>query len=263
MKPPIFDSNWNSEVNLLHEHDLREIWDRSIAPHIWNQYHNQLQIYLKIASKKPNSRVLDLGCAQATLALLLAESGHRVTAVDLRNEFLEYAKSRYESGDIEFVQGNALEFSSGVQFDLVFANQIIEHTIYPEQLMAVARDALKPGGTMIVTTPNHAYLKNKLPSFSELTDRDELAHKQFTADGDGHFFAYTKTELTNICLETGFISPEVKFFESPFISGHMKIRHLHGFTSPNVWRILDGATLSIPVVKEAMAHQLLLAAMKP
>jgi serine/threonine-protein kinase len=32
----------------LYRHDLREMWDRTIAPQVWNQYHNQLGIYVAL-----------------------------------------------------------------------------------------------------------------------------------------------------------------------------------------------------------------------
>ncbi|MBK8742599.1 MAG: hypothetical protein IPM02_25300 [Betaproteobacteria bacterium] len=49
MKPPIYNADWPAEVQALYRHDMQEIWDPTIAPQIWNQYHNQLHIYMAIA----------------------------------------------------------------------------------------------------------------------------------------------------------------------------------------------------------------------
>ena len=49
MKPPVFNANWSGETKALYHHDIQEIWDASINKHIWNQYHNQLQLYLEFA----------------------------------------------------------------------------------------------------------------------------------------------------------------------------------------------------------------------
>src|SRR6187397_3065764 len=102
MKPPVFDPTWPSDVQALYRHDVQEMWDRSIAPQIWNQYQNQLSIYCGLADGSGPLDVLDVGCAQGTLALLLAERGHRVCAMDIRQQFLDYAASRHESGAIRF-----------------------------------------------------------------------------------------------------------------------------------------------------------------
>ena len=157
------------------------------------------------------------------MALLLAERGHDVVALDLRPGFLEYAKSRYTHGRIRFVAGNALECELDERFDLVFANQIIEHVVYPEQLIRILKGLLNSNGTLVVTTPNWHYLRNNLPSFKELGDASKYEHLQFTADGDGHFFAYNSTELEHIFANAGFKSVESHLFEVTIHFGTFEI----------------------------------------
>lgn len=246
----------------LYRHDMSEMWDRSIAPHIWNQYHNQLSHYLAIAVDAP-LKVLDVGCAQGTLALLLAERGHDVTALDLRPEFLDYAKSRHTHGKVRFVQLNALEEELPGDFDLVFANQLIEHVVYPGRLVSRLKDAVRPGGRVVVTTPNFQYARNALPSFRELGDPAQWEHLQFTADGDGHFFAYRAEELVAVFDDCGLGDIQARFFESPWISGHVRVRHLHGWMPARILRFLDRVTLAFPWLGKRMAHQLLVTGVKP
>ena len=265
MKPPIFDERWSEEIKELYRHDMQEMWDPSINPHIWNQYHNQLDLYLGLAGStgaESPKKILDVGCAQGTLALLLAERGHDVVALDLRPGFLEYAKSRYTHGRIRFVAGNALECELDERFDLVFANQIIEHLVYPEQLIRILKGFLTPNGTLVVTTPNWHYLRNNLPSFKELGDASNYEHLQFTADGDGHFFAYNSSELEHIFANVGFRSVESHLFESPFISGHLKLRHFHQFVPLDLLRALDRTVLASPLARY-LAHQIMIVAKQP
>jgi SAM-dependent methyltransferase len=243
-------------VQALYRHDLQEIWDRSIAPQIWNQYHNQLDQYLGIAGDRPLD-ILDVGCAQGTLALLLAERGHRVTAVDLRPEFLDYARSRQTHGIVTFMQANVLEDEIPGRYDIVFANQLIEHLVYPAQFLARLRKNLRAGGLLVVTTPNGDYLRNQLPSFSELGDPRQWEHLQFTADGDGHFYAYVAEELVALFGAAGFSQVQARFFESPMISGHMKIRHIHGIVPAQLLRGADRLLLALPWLARRLAHQLM------
>ena len=256
MKPPVPRSDWSAELQALYRHDLQEIWDRSIAPHVWNQYHNQLDQYLGIAGHRALD-ILDVGCAQGTLALLLAERGHRVTAVDLRPEFLEYAQSRHTHGEVRFLQANALEEEIPGRYDLVFANQLIEHLVYPERFLTRLRRNLRAGGRLVVTTPNGDYVRNHLPSFRQLGDPKKWEHLQFTADGDGHFYAYLADELVEICRTIGLDQVQARFFESPMISGHMKVRHVHRFAPVGVLSGLDRLVLALPWVGRKSAHQLM------
>lgn len=263
MKPPVFDSAWPADVQALYDHDMREIWDRSIAPHVWNQYHNQLDIYCGLAGGRKGLDILDVGCAQGTLALLLAEQGHNVCAMDIRQQFLDYAALRHEHGNIRFVCGNVMENAPGGRFELIFANQIVEHLVYPVALVRRLAAWLKPGGRLVVTTPNADYVKNSLPSFGEIGDPGQHAHLQFSADADGHFFAYRAEELAAIFSAAGLQRIRVQLFETPWIAGHMKIRYLHHGLPVSLLRWLDRLTLRLPAFGQRLAHQLMAIGERP
>ena len=178
MKRPEQQSDWSAEVERLYHHDMQEIWNSKLAPQMWNQYHNQLRLYQAMVTDLKPATILDVGCAQGTLALKLAEAGYQVVANDLRPEFLEYAKSRYEHGDIEFIAGNVFELNLNRRFDLVFANQIIEHLVYPVEFLRQLSGLLNPAGHIIVTTPNHAYFKNDLPTYIGIGDPAQYVDRQ-------------------------------------------------------------------------------------
>lgn len=257
MKPPVRDPAWSDEVVEIWRNDMREIWDPRIERHSYHCYHNQLDLYLDLADRYAAQSVLDVGCAQGTLALMLAERGRKVTAIDLRPSFLEYARSRWERGDVRFLAANIFDRPDLGTFDLVFANQIIEHVVYPAELLRILARYLAPGGVLVITTPNHDYVRSGLPSFRELGDPAAHEHRQFTAGGEGHFFAYTVEELREAASAAGLGVAETRFFESPWISGHMRVRHLHGLMPLAALRALDRATLL--VAGRRLAHQLMMA----
>ena len=255
MKHPIYDSEWSDEVKAVYEHDMDELWDPSRAPHLFNSYHAELERYLQIAGDQP-LRILDVGCAQGTLALLLAEAGHHVTAIDLRQEFLDYAQSRYEAGDIQFLQGNALELQLEGAFDLIFANQILEHLVHPVELISGLADRLTPDGRIVATTPNGGYFKSRLPLFHQLGDVSHYEEQQFFPDGDGHFFAYSLEELRSVFSQAGLDEVCITPYASPWITGHVKVRHLHGWIPVRGLKAMDRAILGIPFLRRILAYQL-------
>jgi SAM-dependent methyltransferase len=256
MKYPVYDPNWPDDVKAIYKHDMEEIWDKALAPHLWNQYHNQLNIYMSLVGKS-RADILDVGCAQGTLALLLAEQGHNVTAVDIRASFLDYAHTRYAHGHIRYIAANIMTDIIPGRYDIIFANQIIEHLVYPDVLVTQLKRILKPGGRLIISTPNADYIKCTLPSYAELGDPLSWEHLQNSADGDGHFYAYKPDELRDIFHRAGFADVAVKCFDTPFISGHMKVRYFHRLVPYSVLVFLDRLVLSMPLVRVIFAYQIL------
>jgi 2-polyprenyl-3-methyl-5-hydroxy-6-metoxy-1,4-benzoquinol methylase len=255
MKPPVRDPNWSEEVLEIWRNDLREIWDPSIERHSFHCYHNQLDVYLALAEQYGTQSVLDVGCAQGTLALTLAERGKRVTAIDIRPAFLDYARSRWERGDITFLPANIFDAPPLGTFDLVFANQIIEHVVYPAELLRTLAQYVRPGGTLVVATPNHDYFRNDLPTYRELGDPRQHEHRQFSAGGGDHFFAYTEEELRDAARDAELTVVEARYFETPWISGHFLFRYLHRVLPVRVLRAMD--RLALKVARRTLAHQLL------
>jgi SAM-dependent methyltransferase len=261
VKRPVFDPAWPEEIQEIYRNDMREIWDRDIERHSFHSYQNQLRLYLEIAERYRAQSVLDVGCAQGTLALILAERGKRVTAVDIRQSFLDYARTRYESGDIELLAANVFNHPPLGTFDLVFGNQIIEHLVYPAEFLRVLASYAKPGGVLVVSTPNHDYFKSRLPSYTELGDPLQHAHRQFSAGGGDHFFAYTEEELRKSAKEAGLEVMEFVYFETPWISGHLLFRFLHRIVPLPILKLMDRAALR--VAPRTLAHQLCLVARRP
>ena len=245
MIPPIYNPDWPEDVQALYRHDMQEMWDPRISPHIWIMYHDELQRYLHAAGMAPKT-VLDVGCAQGTLALRLAEEGHDVCAMDIRPQFLEYARSRYECGNIEFIAANSMDHTWDRRFDLIFANQILEHLVHPGRFVRKLASWLEPGGRLICTTPNARYVMSHLPTFTALGDPTDYESRQFTADGNGHFFAYTRGELLTVFTGAGLGRVRVYPYDTPWITGHMKMRFLQGAFPHVALRWLDRATLSLP-----------------
>jgi SAM-dependent methyltransferase len=184
-----------------------------------------------------------------------------VTAVDIRPLFLSYARSRHEKGNIRFVEANVMDKPPLGEFDLVFANQIIEHLVYPVDFIRALKGYLGPGGVLVLTTPNQQYVRCGLPRYGDLGDPAQYESKQFSAGGGDHFFAYTAEELQGFLADAGLQVEDSFFFESPWISGHMKFRYLQRVLPAAVLGIADRITLA--TAGRRLAHQLCVVGARP
>jgi len=128
--------------------------------------------------------------------------------------------------------------------------------VYPQKMIQSLSAMLKPNGKLVIATPNHSYAISKHPSFKELGDPKDWEHLQFSSDGDGHFFAYTQEELSELFRNSGLQNIVSNVFETPFISGHMKVRFLHSLLPYKLLKGLDRLLLSIPILQRYVSHQL-------
>lgn len=150
MRRPRFDEVCNDEQRFLYFNDRAEVWEPNLKPARYRWYWTRLNATLcAVRDFASGRRVLDLGCAQANLAVLLAEEEFRVTAVDLNSEFLRYARLKVEDGYIRFVAANACVPPFKPVFDVVVLGELLEHCAYPGNILKNAASLLKAGGRML------------------------------------------------------------------------------------------------------------------
>jgi 2-polyprenyl-6-hydroxyphenyl methylase/3-demethylubiquinone-9 3-methyltransferase len=166
--------------------------------------------------------VLEVGCSQANAGLLLAEAGLSVLAIDLLPEALTYARAKYTRGTFRAVAGSAeaLPVTDGY-FDCVILGELLEHCADPPQIVAQAARALRPGGFLLVTTPNGRYRSAGLPLYQSGAADEQLRARQFGAEGADHLFAFTGESLQNLLREAGLRPVQLSYLGSALFSNRL------------------------------------------
>lgn len=113
------------------------LWELHMAAYRW------------AAQFAAGARVLDFGCGTGYGAAFLADTASHVTGYDIDEAAIAYAREHYGREGVEFTTGPP-ESSS---YDLVLSFQVIEH-VDPDAYLADALRALRPGGRLLLTTPN-------------------------------------------------------------------------------------------------------------
>jgi SAM-dependent methyltransferase len=195
----------NPEEERLRAFDLRELDAEDPRSHFALKYRARLDAVLDATRTyvPPGGLILEVGCAQANASLLLAEMGFTTIALDLRPESLSYARRKHVAGAFHPVCANAEHppFRPRV-FDAVILGELLEHCARPHEILRFLSDALRPGGHMIITTPNgqrwgcheHAYDP----------DRSEgLQDHEFGPGGEDHLFAFSTGQLLDVVRTAG------------------------------------------------------------
>jgi 2-polyprenyl-6-hydroxyphenyl methylase/3-demethylubiquinone-9 3-methyltransferase len=240
--------HWPDSWKRSYEYDLQEIYGQRSDLGYCYAYDNRRRhaIALLTTVLTPSARILDIGAAQGNFSLQLAEMGFDVTWNDLRGELADYVRLKQERGTLHFAAGNAFELEFPQPFDAVLITEIIEHVAHPDQFLASVGRLLRPGGYIVMTTPNGAYFRNRLPRFSDCPDPSVYESVQFKPDADGHIFLLHVDEVARLAASAGLRVDALELFTNSLTNGHVKLRRLLPILPRTLVEELEGLTQRLP-----------------
>jgi len=248
MKRIELDPSWPQSWKESYSYDQSEIYGRISHRGYAYAYENRHRETLRLLTEvlTPGARVLDIAAAQGNFSLALAELGFEVTWNDLRTELADYVRLKYERGKIEYAAGNAFELRFPSLFDAVLITEVIEHVAHPDEFLAKAASLVRPGGYIVMTTPNGGYFKNRLPKFSECADPSIFETVQFKPDSDGHIFLLHVDEIEPLARRADLTVEKIVLFTNPLTAGHVKTEHLLKVLPRPLVRVAEKASLALP-----------------
>ena len=120
---------------------------------------------LFLAHIAAGARVLDAGCGRSLFTEIGREWPFTIVAADVDHDLLKSRRDEHPEVRWAVAEAHPLPFRDAA-FDALFAGELIEHLADPAAGLAEFRRVLRPGGTLILTTPNRLRLAN-------LADRSE------------------------------------------------------------------------------------------
>jgi 2-polyprenyl-6-hydroxyphenyl methylase/3-demethylubiquinone-9 3-methyltransferase len=221
------EPHWPDSWKKSYEYDLQEVYGCLSNRGYVYAYNNRRRHAFALLSEAltPPARILDIGAAQGNFSLQLAEMGYEVTWNDLRGELVDYVRLKHERGTLHFSVGNAFELHFPRPFDAVLITEIIEHVAHPDDFLGKAAELLRPGGFVVMTTPNGGYFRNSLPRFSDCPNPGVYEAAQFKPDADGHIFLLHLDEVYRLASRPGLRVDKLELFTNSLTNGHMKLRH--------------------------------------
>src|ERR1700754_4324500 len=110
-------------------------------------------VYQRLARPCADREVLEAGCGEGYGADLIAGVARRVIALDYDEATVAHVRARYPR--VEVIHGNLAELPlPDASVDVVVNFQVIEHLWDQPQFVAECRRVLRPGGLLMMSTPN-------------------------------------------------------------------------------------------------------------
>lgn len=123
--------------------------DRIIEDHI--------ERYNFVIKYTQNKSVLDISCGEGYGSAMMATSAKSVVGVDLLKDVVNEASKKYaEHKNLSFIQSDCVDYlkNNTFQYDVIISFETIEHINNYVEFLKYAKKRLKPGGIMVISTPN-------------------------------------------------------------------------------------------------------------
>ncbi len=151
--------------------------------------------------------VIDVGCGSGAFTLGAARRGYRAVGLswDERNQAIAMSRARIlRLSDVTFPICDVRclsEYSElKCRFDVAICTEHIEHVIDDKKLLIDIYACLKPGGRLLLTTPNffyHPMARSERGPFHEIEDGAHVRR------------GYSASMLMELCREAGFFVEEI------------------------------------------------------
>ena len=152
-------------------------------------------------------RVLDVGCGNGYWTNRVRELGAgEAMGIDGSTQGIQIARETYQGIRFEqmLLTDTLLADLGCAPFDAIISVEVIEHIFDPRGFVKSCDLALRPGGTVVLSTPYHGYLKNLALSVANKWD----FHHNPLWDG-GHVKFWSRNTLSTLLSEMGFV--DIKF----------------------------------------------------
>ena len=151
-------------------------------------------------------KLLDVGCGAGAFLNRMQRLGWEVSGVEADTKAARIAQSVLKSNDIHVGQVEDSGFKEK-SFDVITMSHVIEHLLEPIKTLTACHRILKPGGLLVITTPNSNSLGRR--RFKELWRGWEPPR---------HIHIFNPRTLASIAIKAGY---RVKSIKTPNGGGYI------------------------------------------
>jgi trans-aconitate methyltransferase len=137
---------------------------------------------LGLLNAQSGERILDLGCGTGQLAGAIAQTGAHVMGLDIASEMLAQARANFPA--VEFIQGDASNFTLSEPVDAIFSNAALHWVPDDDGVGRSVARALKPGGRFIAELGGHGNIQAIVDGLRSVIGSDALIPWHYPTIGE-------------------------------------------------------------------------------
>ncbi len=139
-----------------------------ISDRITEAYYGEMGEDLKIKTRErihwicqnvSGDKVLDVGCSQGIVSIILGREGKSVVGIDIDESAIEFAKQTLSDENegtkvnVSFECTNFINYNNDERFDTIILTEVLEHFTVSKNLILNSLKHLNTGGNIIITVP--------------------------------------------------------------------------------------------------------------
>jgi glycosyltransferase involved in cell wall biosynthesis/SAM-dependent methyltransferase len=214
--------------------------------------------YLLAKEYAKDKEVLDIACGEGFGSEILARTARSVVGVDIAMEAVQHASTRYGQENVRFLRGSCAGIPlDSESVDLVVSFETIEHHDQHEAMMAEIKRVLRPGGVLIISSPNKK-VYSVSPNYRNPFHVRELFKEEFEDLIQAHFknfgiFSQRIVYGSGILPETAaFQITDYDIRDASCARGLARPRYLIAVASDDALPVLSGGLLEQMIEKSEL-----------
>lgn len=220
---PYKEAPWTKDLNL--------VWQQTS----YNKNHPKLRMWQSYLQKLPDfklsegKKLLDIGCSTGLFGHVARGMGWDVTGVEICRPAAEYAQEKFGLQ----VLTTTLEAAHLAEdsFDVITMWDVIEHLPSPAETVTECYRILKPGGLLIIHTPDQdALIYSLVHVLCRLSTKKSASFLSPIYGPGGHMFYFNKATLKQLFSKRGF---DIVYIgsEPVWLEGCVSCKTLRGLTA--------------------------------
>lgn len=157
---------------------------------------DRLNKLLPILAEIRDKKVFDVGCASGYLGKILKDNGNYVVGIDVSSRDIFKAKRILNEAYVGDVENDSLGEPN--TYDFIIVSEVVEHLFDPEKTLKKLVLTLKPGGKILLTTPNILHLYNRIKFFF-----GKFEYKEETVINRSHIHFFTYDSIKELTESVG------------------------------------------------------------
>lgn len=137
-----------------------------------------------------NGSLLEVGCGSGDTLVFLATLGWKTVGIDVDPVAVEVARKRGLDVRVGSIMAHRFDSES---FDAIVMNHVIEHLHDPLAILAECKRVLRPGGCLVLVTPNTASLLHRV-----------FGRSWMSLDPPRHLYLFSSQSLIRLVCKAGF-----------------------------------------------------------